>query len=66
MIEVESTKKQRMAELDKLVELTWEAIYAVKDELPGKDIRITIDEDSISYWLDGDCFTERKSYYLPD
>lgn len=66
MIEVELTKKQRMSDLDQLVDIVRDAIYAAKDTFPGKDIRITVRDEEITYWLDGDCFTEQKSYYLPD
>lgn len=62
----EQKKQQRRSNLLALYAKAADLVDELKGMFPGQDIKIRIEKDEDSYWLDGDCYSIEEHYYLPD
>lgn len=65
MITAELTENEKKKDLLSLAETAGDAVEAIRKIFPGRKVEISIDDDAVDYWLDGNCYSVNRSFYFP-
>lgn len=65
MITAELIEEEKKEELHKLEDIADATVEAVRKIFPGREIRISITDASVDYWIDGNCYSVNRSFYFP-
>lgn len=59
---IEEMKKMEFQKLEDIADST---VNTIRKIFPGRKIRISIEDASVDYWLDGNCYSVNRSFYFP-
>ena len=65
MITAELIEEEKKEELRKLEDIADSAVEGIRKIFPGREIRISITDASVDYWLDGNWYSVSRSFYFP-